>query len=617
MDDKQQLRDQLPAWLHEHGYPLNRSFGCLNPAHEDRHPSMRYNPANQTVHCFSCGATYDLFDLIGQEEGLDAFPDRLAAARRRYGNGKPAPGPSSYREKEPDRTEFVRQGAAGRRAEDLTWFAARGLSADTVERYGLFVRQGRAYLPVWQEGRCVSWCARALDPAARPRYINSPGPMGIWGLDSLLTAGQEPLAVCEGIFDALSLEQCGLRAVALCGAANLGRLTARLRGLNTPLPPLILAGDGDEAGRRMAEQLAAEVESLGGRWVALTLPEGCKDPNEALVRSPGALRQAVEQAVREAREGCRREQEQYEQASLAGQAAEFLAYLDQSRRRPVLRSGFAGLDRLLGGGLFPGLYVLGAPSSLGKTTLLLQIADTAAAAGRDVLFFSLEMSRWELLAKSLSRRAGPGEDAAVRRILQDGLDRPRLEALLESYNRECGCRFFPMACPTPPTPSQVAAAARLHRERRGSSPVVVVDYLQILAPEDPRASDKQNVDRAVLLLKGLSRDLDTPVLAASSFNRESYGRGASMEAFKESGAVEYAADVLLALQLSAFGREGFDPDREKAADPRRVDLLLLKNRNGTPFGRLPLRFWAAANRFEEDLSPAPTAPAANRIGRRR
>lgn len=617
--EKESLRARLPAWLREHGYPLTRSFRCLSPAHQDRHPSMRYNPKNQTVHCFSCGASFDVFDLVGMEEGLDAFPQRLEAVRRRYGGGAPAP---SCREKgkqeAPDLTGFARAGAAARREEDYAWFAARGLRRETVERFGLFVQDGRAVLPVWRQGRCVSWCARALAEDGSPRYLNSPGPMGIWGVDALWDSAGAPVAVCEGAFDALSLEQCGCPALALCGAANVGRLEEELRRLPGPPPPLLLAADRDEAGERMARRLEEALDRLGGRHARLDLPAGCKDVNAALVERPRELEQALARAREELELAGRIGREDYEAGSFAGMAGEFLAYLDESRRRPALSSGLDGLDGLLGGGLWPGLYVLGAPSSLGKTTLLLQMADALAAAGRDVLFFSLEMGRWELLAKSLSRRAGLRQAAAMRQILQDGIDRTRLEKLLEEYNRECGRRFFVVEEPL--SPAQLAQRAREHREKRGAAPVVFVDYLQILPPADPRASDKQNVDRAVLQLKALSRELDAPVLAASSFNRESYGKGASMEAFKESGAVEYAADVLLALQLSAFGREGFDPDREKAADPRKEDLLVLKNRNGPAFGRLPLHYHAAANLFREAPLPGPAAAepgAVHRIGKRR
>lgn len=616
--EKNTLRECLPAWLREHGFPLTRSFRCLNPAHQDRHPSMRYNPKNQTVHCFSCGATYDLFDLLGMEEGLDGFSAQLEAARRRYGGMTSQV--SVYREKTGvDLTVYAREGAQKRTEADLVWFEARGIGQALVEKYGLFVDGGRAVFPLWEAGCCVGWCARAMEDSLRPRYRNSPGPMGIWGVDSLYDSAGQPVAVCEGVMDALSLESCGCRAVALCGAANSRRLLQVLRRLEGPVPPLILAGDDDEAGRKMNRELADGLRELGVNCVLLRYPEGCADANDALVRCKERLEQEVERALREAEGGQALEKERYEESSLAGMAGEFLAYLDRSRQRAAFSSGICALDEALGGGIFPGLYVLGAPSSLGKTTLLLQMADAMAAAGQDVLFYSMEMSRWELLAKSLSRRAGLRQSAAMRQILQDSLDRDRLERMLDEYNRECGCRFF-IVDGAAFTPEQLVQKAREHRERRGTAPVVFVDYLQILAPSDPRASDKQNVDRAVLWLKTLSRELDTPVIAASSFNRESYGKGASMEAFKESGAVEYAADVLLALQLSAFGREGFDQDKEKAAEPRKEDLLILKNRNGAAFGRIPLRYHAVSNLFVQEERPAAApekGPRVNRIGRKK
>ena len=71
----------------------------------------------------------------------------------------------------------------------------------------------------------------------------------------------------------------------------------------------------------------------------------------------------------------------------------------------------------------------------------------------------------------------------------------------------------------------------------GKTPLVIVDYLQIVAPYNERATDKQNMDKAVLELKRISRDFKLPVIAVSSLNRMSYGQRISMEAFKESGAI--------------------------------------------------------------------------------
>ena len=72
-----------------------------------------------------------------------------------------------------------------------------------------------------------------------------------------------------------------------------------------------------------------------------------------------------------------------------------------------------------------------------------------------------------------------------------------------------------------------------------------------------------------------------------------------MEAFKESGAVEYSSDVLLGLQLQGAGNKDFDVNIEKTREPRRIELVLLKNRNGVPYAKIPLRYFAKYNLFQQ------------------
>ena len=146
---------------------------------------------------------------------------------------------------------------------------------------------------------------------------------------------------------------------------------------------------------------------------------------------------------------------------------------------------------------------------------------------------------------------------------------------------------------------EVREAVREHLRQRGERPVVMVDYLQILRPDDPRATDKQNTDRAVVELKRISRDFDLPVVAVSSFNRDNYRSAVSMEAFKESGAVEYSSDVLLGMQLEGAGESGFDVNEQKRRTPRPVELVLLKNRSGLPHAKLSLRYYAKYSCFLE------------------
>ena len=154
-----------------------------------------------------------------------------------------------------------------------------------------------------------------------------------------------------------------------------------------------------------------------------------------------------------------------------------------------------------------------------------------------------------------------------------------------------------------------------HISLKGRKPLVVIDYVQILAPFDIRATDKQNTDKAVLELKRISRDFDIPVLCVSSLNRESYSEPISMRAFKESGAIEYGSDVLLGLQYSGMDYDDGETEKARfkrirslikdyeqlAAKGKGIDIQLkvLKNRNGKKGTSINFIFYPMFNYFSE------------------
>ena len=138
-----------------------------------------------------------------------------------------------------------------------------------------------------------------------------------------------------------------------------------------------------------------------------------------------------------------------------------------------------------------------------------------------------------------------------------------------------------------------------HIAETGQKPVVLIDYLQIIAPVDVHFTDKQNLDRIVCALKKLSRQHRLTILAISSFNRENYNLEVSMNAFKESGGIDYSADVLLGLQARGAGRPGFSIDEEKRKDPRELELKILKNRSAAQGQSIPFRCYPAFSYFEE------------------
>ena len=145
----------------------------------------------------------------------------------------------------------------------------------------------------------------------------------------------------------------------------------------------------------------------------------------------------------------------------------------------------------------------------------------------------------------------------------------------------------------------IRETVRKHQLFTGQAPVVLVDYVQILAPHDVRATDKQNIDKAVLELKRISRDYKIPVISISSFNRNSYEKEINLEAFKESGSLEYGSDVLMGLQLKGAGKRDFDSIEAKRKNPREIELVILKNRNGKTGEKLDLEYYPLFNYFKE------------------
>lgn len=611
-----EIKDCMGEYLLQKGLPLRRPFRCLNPRHEDVHPSMSYNERAGNVHCFSCGATYDLLDLIGLDYGIADFWEKYARACALFGFEAPRleyrGSVGSARREEGDRSSSA-DGCSGELARlrdgarsDASWFLLRGITGESVRRYGLFIRGNRAYFPVTEGGVCSGWSARATVDGVAPRYKNSPGPIGIWNGDLISRRGNGgALFVTEGIADAIVLEQMGYSAVSLCGSQNTAKLLRRCKAsASTAASWLFVAcGDPDPAGKRMNELLCAQLHALGIGCAELPLAEADGDVNQLYLNDPGRLKELCD-GVAAGAAG-----DDYAATSAAASLDAFFRYSLERAERGGISTGFQRLDRLLDGGFFPGLYILGAISSVGKTGFILQVADSMAQSGEDVLFFSLEQSRFELIARSLSRIAAgldaPSRRAAVtvRQLLGAAPHRPSGQRLLEqareAYSKSARSLFFREGIQEIGLP-EIRAAVLEQRERRGRAPVVIVDYLQIIRPTDQRATDKQNIDRAVVELKRISRDFDIPVIAVSSFNRENYRTAVSMEAFKESGAVEYSSDVLLGLQLEGAGGRDFDVNRAKSAAPRRVELVLLKNRNGVPYAKIRFRYTAKFGLFEEE-----------------
>lgn len=130
------LRSYIVDYLYERGINPQKRFHCLNPEHLDRDPSMGYDAKRQKVHCFACGADYDLFDLLAIDENLTSPSDALALASKRYGHGNTATTrPSDRPNGETPSESYLDRCFSHRKETD--YFTQRGLSDATVTKFRL------------------------------------------------------------------------------------------------------------------------------------------------------------------------------------------------------------------------------------------------------------------------------------------------------------------------------------------------------------------------------------------------------------------------------------------------------------------------------------------------
>ena len=592
-------------------------------------------PENHQYKCFSCGVSGDIFDLAAQVEGVHDKGRVFRLLLERYGR----PAVSTDRKKytagrslaSTDYTAFYEQ--AHRHIDETDYH--RGLSRATLDRFMV------GFVPDWQPPGFpnVPKTPRLIIPRSPSSYLardtrkdipdsqkpygkqNSPGPISLFNM-AVLEQTEKPVYVVEGEIDAMSICEVGGEAIAVCSTSNVrsfAQAVRRRKDEKKPVPALIIAFDEDEAGQKASAALSAALQELQVPYGLYSPHEGYKDANEALRSNREKLRMKVLLGMEHIDALTASQQEENRQAYIQQYAvrpylSDFWDGIRESISTEAVRTGFSLLDTALDGGLYEGLYGIGAISSLGKTTFALQMADQIAESGQDVLIFSLEMSRKELIAKSLSRKTaclllqsgGHMRNAKTARGIMAGKryagysteEKQLINTAVRSYETVADKLFIIEAMGTVGV-EEVRAQVEHHIRCTGRKPVVIIDYLQILAPHNERSTDKQNTDYAILQLKRLSRDCRIPVIVISSFNRENYSSKVSMQAFKESGAIEYSTDVLIGLQLKGTGEKGFDADEAKAKNPREVEAVILKNRNGSVGDKISYRYYTLFNYFLE------------------
>ena len=419
--------------------------------------------------------------------------------------------------------------------------------------------------------------------------------------------------ICEGWADALSFEEIGRKAIALNSTQMANRFIQTVKNNLAKLKNkiFIIALDTDGAGANATKVILSGLSDVKLTTKVFDIPAKYKDVNEFLVDDRQAFEQLVKSTEEEVIEG------KYKFTNGANLFNELLSEVEYNYANGGIKhisTGFPELDRKIGGGLYNGLYIIGAGSSIGKTTFTQQIADHIASEGRKVLFFSLEMGKKEMISKTVVRELFKNKNSTLG--AREFLNGDMKDRDWENLSRQCGNiskvleNVFYLEGNFGTTIEDIVNTTREFKDIYGESPIVIVDYLQVIAPIDVRIGDKQNVDRSIAELKRLSRDLDTPVITISSVNRQNYLSYIDFTAFKDSGSIEFGADVVLGLQLNVMHqimnmKEGQINEKRKlyneakAKIPREIEVVILKNRYGAATGTHNYNYRPKFNLFEE------------------
>lgn len=261
---------------------------------------------------------------------------------------------------------------------------------------------------------------------------------------------------------------------------------------------------------------------------------------------------------------------------------------DKNQLRGV-RTGWQDLDNITAGLQRSDLIILASRPAMGKTTLVTNLAyNVATKADQAVLFFSLEMSKEQLVDRMLADAAG----VDAWNIRTGNLSDQDFEKLSKAMGEMAEAPVFIDDTPGMTVLEMRTKARRLAHTRPLG--LVIVDYLQLMQGSG-RRNDGNRVQEVGEISRGLkliARELNVPVVALSQLSRSVESRSPQipmLSDLRESGSIEQDADIVMFIYREAYYNP--ETDRENI-----TDLIIAKHRNG-PTGKIELYFHPERLRF--------------------
>ncbi len=429
------------------------------------------------------------------------------------------------------------------------------------------------------------------------------GRKGIYNVDKIRL--DTPNFIVEGEIDCLSVELAGFTVIATGGSSSHNILIAELNKIYdsaTRKPTFIVMFDNNDkgAGQTNAEQLVKELTAAGYPAInAILDAENQRDSNEYLQTDKRNFVERLDKILKDTEFELQQIAAKFDTEQKGLPLRNFFKFwfiqeLDKAAKYSERKTGFKNLDSAQM--FLPGFYVIGALSALGKTTFVWQLMSQLAARGECCIFFSYEMTQLEMFAKSLCREVYKKESQNYQRQVDKPLTSADIRrgnitdhiiqvdrAVNDFENSDDELRLINFSNETI---DELLGKLKTICASTSKPVTVAIDYLQIIPHSKDNA--KAGIDDIVRKLKVFQRESGITIFVISSLNRMSYEEEISFSSFKESGGIEFSADVIWGLQLY-FAEKGENrkdkklTEQKKKAIPRLIELKCLKNRNGANY----------------------------------
>jgi replicative DNA helicase len=250
---------------------------------------------------------------------------------------------------------------------------------------------------------------------------------------------------------------------------------------------------------------------------------------------------------------------------------------NNSGRLSGISTGFIDLDRMTDGFQPSNLIVIAARPGMGKTALAVNIAQNAAAIGKSVAVFSLEMSADQLVMRMIS-----GEAEIDSSKLRDGKFDPKDWELLAHHSAKLSALKIYIDDSSISEVVDIRSKCRRLKMNKALD-MLIVDYIQLLGNNNTRLNRNEEMSRISRALKSLAKELDIPVIALSQLSREVEKRTnkrPQLSDLRDSGAIEQDADVIIFIYRQEYydKKDGnFLDDKNKGV----AEIMISKHRSGS------------------------------------